>query len=61
MPLEHYEGTVHVSDLGSRGTEVLWFATYDLLDEQGTAPVREGLVGLFQTAIDRIGALVAAA
>lgn len=61
MPLEHYEGTVHVSDLGSRGAEVLWFATYDLLDEQANTPVREGLVGLFQTAIDGMGALVATA
>lgn len=59
MPLEHYEGTVHVSDLGSRGTEVLWFATYDLLDEQANAPVREGLTGMFQSAIDGMSALVA--
>lgn len=60
MPLEGYEGSVHVSDLGSRGSEILWFATYYLLDEQADQPVRDGLAGMFQMAIDGIGGLVSA-
>lgn len=58
--LEGYEGSVHVTDLGERGAEVLWFATYYLLDEQADAPVREGLTGTFQMAIDGMGEIVAA-
>jgi len=61
MPLEHYEGSVHVADLGADGCEVLWFATYDLLDEGADTPVREGLLGLFRTAIDGMGPLAGAA
>jgi Polyketide cyclase / dehydrase and lipid transport len=61
MPLENYEGSIHVTDLGSGRCEVLWFATYRLLDEGADADVREGLIGLFRTAIGGIDALVAAA
>ena len=60
MPLEGYEGSVHVTDLGACGAEVLWFATYYLLDEQADVPVRDGLTGMFQMAIDGMGEIVAA-
>ena len=60
MPLDGYEGSVHVTDLGARGSEVLWFATYKLLDEQADGPVREGLTGMFQMAIDGMANIVAA-
>ena len=61
MPLERYEGSVHVTDIGGGRTEVLWFATYDLLDEKADGPVREGLSGMFLTAIDGIGSVATAA
>jgi hypothetical protein len=61
MPLEHYEASLHVTDLGGGRAEVLWFATYHLLDEQADAPVREGLLGMFQAAIDGMDALLASA
>ena len=61
MPLENYEGSIHVTDLGGGTCEVLWFATYDLLDEGADSPVRDGLLGLLRTAIGGMGALVAAA
>ena len=61
MPLEHYEGSVHVTDLGGGRAEVLWFATYELLDEKADGPVRDGLSGMFMTAIDGIGAVAATA
>jgi hypothetical protein len=61
MPLENYEGSIHVTDLGGGRCEVLWFATYSLLDEGADAAVRDGLVGLFRTAIGGMDALVAAA
>lgn len=60
MPLENYEGSLHVADLGGHRAEVLWFATYDLLDEQAEGSVRDGLLGMFHQAIDGIGALSAA-
>jgi hypothetical protein len=61
MPLENYEGSIHVTDLGDGTCEVLWFATYNLLDEAADAGVRDGLLGLLRTAIGGMGALVAAA
>lgn len=61
MPLEHYEGSIHVTDMGAGTCEVLWFATYNLLDEGADAAVRDGLLGLLRTAIGGMGALVAAA
>lgn len=61
MPLENYEGSIHVTDLGGGTCEVLWFATYNLLDEGADAAVRDGLLGLLRTAIGGMGALVAAA
>ncbi|HKO93821.1 MAG TPA: hypothetical protein VJU61_21855 [Polyangiaceae bacterium] len=50
---------MHLTDLGARGAEVLWFATYYLLDEQVDGPVRDGLAGMFQTAIDGMAGLAA--
>ena len=61
MPLENYEGSIHVTDLGGGTCEVLWFATYNLLDEGADGAVRDGLLGLLRTAIGGMGALVAAA
>jgi hypothetical protein len=61
MPLQNYEGSVHVVDLGAQGSQVLWFATYDLVDESADAPVREGLLALLHTAIAGMGTLVPAA
>jgi hypothetical protein len=61
MPLESYEGSIHVTDLGHGACEVLWFATYSLLDEAAEAAVRDGLLGLLRTAIGGMGTLVAAA
>lgn len=58
MPLENYEGSIHVTEVGSGTCEVLWFATYDLLNEAADVAVREGLVGLLRTAIGGMGALV---
>ena len=57
MPLAGYEGTLHVTDLGARGTEVLWFGTFELLDERAKSGVVDGLGGMFTTAIDGIAAL----
>lgn len=57
MPLAGYEGTLHVTDLGARGTEVLWFGTFELIDARSEAAVVEGLTGMFTAAIDGIGAL----
>ena len=57
MPLEHYEGSLHVTDLGNQRSEVLWFATYDLLDRSAAAPVRDGLTDLFQTGIEGMAAI----
>jgi hypothetical protein len=61
MPLENYEGSIHITDLGGGASEVLWFATYDLLDEGADGAVRDGLLGLLRTAIGGMGGLVAAA
>ena len=61
MPLENYEGSIHVRDLGGGACEVLWFATYDLLDQDADGAVRDGLLGLLRTAIGGMGALVTAA
>jgi hypothetical protein len=61
MPLENYEGSIHITDLGSGACEVLWFATYNLLDEAAEGAVRDGLLGLLGTAIGGMGPLVAAA
>lgn len=61
MPLKNYEGSIHVTDTGGATCEVLWFATYDLLDEAAEAAVRDGLLGLLRTAISGMGTLVAAA
>jgi hypothetical protein len=61
MPLENYEGSIHVTDMGGRTCEVLWFATYNLLDEGADGAVRDGLLGLLRTAIGGMGALVATA
>jgi hypothetical protein len=61
MPLENYEGSIHVTDMGGGTCEVLWFATYNLLDEGADAAVRDGLLGLLRSAIGGMGALVAAA
>lgn len=58
MPLASYEGSLHVVDLGARGTEVLWFATYELLDPNADEPVREGLRSMFTTAIDGMSSVV---
>ncbi len=57
MPLAGYEGTLHVTDLGARGTEVLWFGTFELLDAKAETAVVEGLTGMFTAAIDGIGSL----
>lgn len=59
LPLEGYEGSVHVTDLGARGAEVLWFATYCLLDEQADVAVLDGLTGMLQMAIDGMAGLAA--
>jgi hypothetical protein len=56
-----YEGSIHVTDIGGGKCRVLWFATYDLLDEAAEAAVRDGLLGLLRTAIGGMGTLVAAA
>jgi hypothetical protein len=61
MPLENYEGSIHVTDMGGGTCEVLWFATYNLLDEGADSAVRDGLLGLLRTAIGGMGAIVAAA
>lgn len=61
MPLENYEGSIHVTDMGGGTCEILWFATYDLLEEAAEAAVRDGLLGLLRTAIGGMGTLVAAA
>jgi hypothetical protein len=61
MPLENYEGSIHVTELGGDSCQILWFATYNLLDEGAEAAVREGLLGLLRTAITGMDALVAAA
>jgi hypothetical protein len=59
MPLASYEGTLHVTDLGARGSEVLWFSTFELLEPRSEAAVLDGLRGLLSTGIDGIGALAA--
>jgi Polyketide cyclase / dehydrase and lipid transport len=61
MPLKDYEGSIHVTDRGDGTCEVLWFATYNLLDEAADSAVRDGLQGLLRTAIGEIGTIVAAA
>jgi Polyketide cyclase / dehydrase and lipid transport len=61
LPLENYEGSIHVTDTGGATCEVLWFATYRLLNEAAEADVRNTLVGLLRTAIGGIGALVTTA
>lgn len=61
MPLEKYEGSIHVTDVGGGACEVLWFATYNLLDENADAAVRDGILGLLRTAIGGMGELVPAA
>jgi len=61
MPLENYEGSLHVTDLSNEGCEVLWLVTYTLLTEEAELTVRDGLQGLLRTAIAGIGGLVAAA
>ena len=54
MPLERYEGSIHVTGTADGWCEVLWFATYELTDPSAEAAVREGLRGLFATAIDNM-------
>lgn len=61
MPLENYEGSLHVTDTGGGTCEVLWFATYNLLDEGADAALRDGLLSLLRTAIGGMDALAAAA
>jgi hypothetical protein len=61
MPVDAYEGSVHVADLGKDGAEVLWFATYRLVDEEADSAVRDGLAGLFHAAIQGMVALAKAA
>ena len=61
MPLERYEGSLHVTDLGNAGCEVLWFASYNLLSEEADMAVRDGLLGILRGAIAGMGELVAAA
>ena len=59
LPTQGYEGSLHVVDLGPHGTQVLWFATYELLDQRADEAVREALRGMFTAAIGGMGALVA--
>jgi hypothetical protein len=59
MPIAGYEGTLHVTDLGARGAEVLWFSTFELLDARAEVGVLDGLRGMMTMGIDGIGALAA--
>lgn len=57
MPLRGYRGMVHVADVGEGRTEILWLATYELLDAGADSGVRAALTGLLGQGIDAIGAI----
>ncbi len=57
MPVRGYQGAMHVTDLGGGRTEILWLASFDLVDVAAEAGVCGALTALFGAGIDAIGAL----
>jgi len=51
MPIRNVLGTVHLTATGPSETEVLWFANFELDDEQAWPAVKEGFEGMYEAAI----------
>lgn len=61
MPVDRYEGTIHVVDVGEGRTQVLWTATFDLLAPEARDEIATNLKGLFALGIEGMGRMAQAA
>jgi hypothetical protein len=55
LPVRNVVGTIHLADTGPDACDVLWFANFELMQDEAWPAVRDGLEAIYRSGIEGLG------